>query len=74
MVLFPYEKSPKKRECSEKRDEKGAKTGEKLCVGKLAKKGLTNKMECDIITYADRKEAKKSVDLPVWRNRQTPGT
>jgi len=42
MVFFPHESLMDFVECSGKMLKKGLKTGEKLCVGKLAKKGLTN--------------------------------
>ena len=43
---------------------------------KKTKKGLTKVMGYDIITNANRSGAQKvlGANLPVWRNRQTPGT
>ena len=61
------------RDCGVKIKQKKQKNEKNI---KNEKKGLTNRNECGIIDNANRTGAQKSLgaNLPVWRNRQTPGT
>jgi len=56
--LFPHDSTVLKMQCSGKLSKNDAKKQEKLCVGKLAKKGLTNIRGFDIIINVVARTAK----------------